>query len=65
MIVTIRLLSLISSECPALVSLLLYCRQGRDNGPKASTSRASETARVKAELDCATLWVCIAYMPKP
>jgi len=24
-----------------------------------------EAARVKAELDCATLWVCFAYIPKP
>ena len=34
--------------------------QGRGDGPKASTSWASEAARVKAELDCATLWVCFA-----
>jgi len=26
--------------------------------------RVIEAARVKAELDCATLWVCFAYMPK-
>jgi len=39
--------------------------QGRGDGPKASTSWASEAARAKAELDCATLWVCFAYMPKP
>ena len=38
--------------------------QGRGDGPKASTSWASEAARVKAELDCVTLWVCFAYMPK-
>jgi len=31
----------------------------------ASTSWASLAARAKAELDCATLWVCFAYMPKP
>jgi len=37
----------------------------RGDGPKASTSCASEAARVKAELDCAALWVCFAYMPKP
>jgi len=24
-----------------------------------------EAARAKAELDCATLWVCFAYIPKP
>ena len=39
--------------------------QGRGDGPKASTSWASEAARVTAELGCATLWVCFAYMPKP
>ena len=39
--------------------------QGRGDGPKASTSWASEATRVKAELECATLWVCFAYMPKP
>jgi len=38
---------------------------GRGDGPKASTSWASEAARAKAELDCATLWVCFAYMLKP
>jgi len=39
--------------------------QGRGDGPKASTSWESEAAQVKAELDCATLWVCFAYIPKP
>jgi len=46
----------------ALVSNLM---QGRGDGSKASTSWVSEAARVKAELDCATLRVCFAYMPKP
>ena len=32
----------------------------RGDGPRASTSCASEAARVKAELDYATLWVCFA-----
>ena len=45
--------------------LTLKFKQGRGDGPKASTSWASEAARVKAELDCATVWVCFAYVPKP
>jgi len=44
---------------------ILDLPQGRGDGPKANRSRASEAARVKAELDCVTLWVCFAYMPKP
>ena len=48
-----------------LLLVITSATQGRGGGPKASTSWASEAARAKAELDCATLWVCFAYKPKP
>jgi len=51
--------------CSDATQPLQCCPQGRGGGPKASTSWASEAARAKAESDCATLWVCFAYMPKP
>jgi len=53
------------THCICILNCWVNKVQGRGDGPKASMSRASEAARVKAELDCATLWVCFAYMLKP